>query len=248
VAGRGATAEVEGVGVAVGSRRHLLDLQAGGMEALEEASRALEDEGRTCVWMAMRGPGDPGWSAVALFGLADTVRPEARGMVASLRAHGIRRVVMLTGDHARVAAVVARETGVDEFHADLSPEDKVRIIRQLKQEGTVLMLGDGVNDAPALASAHLGVAMGGAGTHVAMETADVVLMGDRLDGVPVLVAWARRAHRVLLQNLIFAMSVIAILLVGALGFSLPLPVGVIGHEGSTVLVCLNGLRLLVHRQ
>jgi Cd2+/Zn2+-exporting ATPase len=152
---------------------------------------------------------------------------------------------MLTGDHTLVAQAIAAEAMVDEVHAELLPEDKLNVIRELKKEGAVMMIGDGVNDAPALAISDIGVAMGAAGTDVAMETADVVLMGDRLENIPLLVGHARRAKRVLLQNLVFATAVIVVLIISALGFSLPLPLGVVGHEGSTVLVCLNGLRLLL---
>ncbi len=154
---------------------------------------------------------------------------------------------MLTADQSTVARVIATEAGIDECRAELLPEDKVQAIRQLKTEGTVMMIGDGVNDAPALATAHLGVAMGAAGTDVAMETADVVLMGDKLENIPLLLGMARQAKRLLTQNLVFASAVILVLLAATLGMALPLPVGVIGHEGSTVIVCLNGLRLLIYR-
>jgi Cd2+/Zn2+-exporting ATPase len=144
-----------------------------------------------------------------------------------------------------VAKTIADEAGIDEVRAELLPEDKLRVIGELKKEGRVMMVGDGVNDAPALATSDLGVAMGGAGTDVAMETADVVLMGDRLENIPLLLSHSRRARRVLIQNLTLASAVIFFLIIAALGFALPLPIGVIGHEGSTVIVCLNGLRLLM---
>jgi len=151
---------------------------------------------------------------------------------------------MLTGDNRRVAAAVGKACGVDEVHADLLPQDKVRVIAKLKELGKTAMVGDGVNDAPALATADVGIAMGAAGTDVAMETADVVLMSDALEGIPFTLALSRRTRTVVYQNLTFAMGVIVVLIISALGFHLPLPLGVVGHEGSTVLVCLNGLRLL----
>ncbi len=180
--------------------------------------------------------------------MADTIRPSARVLTDQLHRLGVKKVVMLTGDQRLVAEAIAAQADVDEVDANLLPDDKLNIIRQLKKEGCVMMIGDGVNDAPALASSEVSVAMGAAGTDVAMETADIVLMGDRLENIPILLDHARRAKRVLLQNLIFASVIIVVLIIYALGFSLPLPLGVVGHEGSTVLVCLNGLRLLlVHR-
>jgi Cd2+/Zn2+-exporting ATPase len=154
---------------------------------------------------------------------------------------------MLTGDHDRVAQAIARQAGMDEYRAGLLPEDKVQVLRLLKKEGLVAMVGDGINDAPALAAAHVGVAMGAAGTDVAMETADVVLMSDNLRNIPFALQLSRRSQTIIFENLAFALCVIVVLVASALGFHLPLPVGVVGHEGSTVLVCLNGLRLLAFR-
>jgi Cd2+/Zn2+-exporting ATPase len=165
-------------------------------------------------------------------------------MVRALKRIGIERVVMVTGDNRRVASAIARQAGVDEFHAELLPEDKVRVLKSLKAIGPVAMVGDGVNDAPALATATIGIAMGAAGTDVAMETADVVLMSDNLRHIPFAISMSRRARIVIWQNLTIALSVIVLLVASALGLSLPLTIGVLGHEGSTVLVCLNGLRLL----
>ena len=179
--------------------------------------------------------------------IADVLRAEAPGVVRALKAIGVERIVMVTGDNARVASAIARQAGVDEFHAELLPEDKVRVLKSLKTIGPVAMVGDGVNDAPALATATIGIAMGAAGTDVAMETADVVLMSDNLRNIPFAISISRHARTVIWQNLAIALSVIVVLIASALGFSLPLTLGVVGHEGSTVLVCLNGLRLLAYR-
>ena len=176
--------------------------------------------------------------------VADAVRPAAAGVVADLKSLGVERVVMLTGDDRRVADAIATQLGVDEVHAELLPEEKLDVVRGLLRQGTVAMVGDGVNDAPALATATIGVAMGAAGTDVALETADVVLMADDLTKLPYAVALSRRARRVIRQNLAFSLAVIAVLVTAALTVGIPLPLGVVGHEGSTVVVVLNGLRLL----
>lgn len=245
LAGRGASGHVDGREYFVGSLRFFQEMGAAGIADLLPRVEALEALGKTGIWLGRRA-GDT-LQVEAAFALADTLRPEARDLTRQLHALGVRKVVMLTGDRAPVAERIAAEAGLDECHAGLLPADKVRAIQILKSEGTVMMVGDGVNDAPALASAHLGVAMGAAGTDIAMETADVVLMGDRLENIPLLAGMARHARKVLIQNFVFAATVILVLLAGALGFALSLPLGVIGHEGSTVLVCLNGLRLLGYR-
>jgi Cd2+/Zn2+-exporting ATPase len=242
-AGKGAEATIEATRYLIGSERLFRELNAAGLDALLEISWPMQNDGKTCVWLGSRV--DDQVTALAVLAMADTIRPAARDLAKQLKQLGVRKVVMLTGDQRLVAQAIAREAHVDEVHAELLPADKLEVIRQLKTEGTVMMVGDGVNDAPALAMSDLGVAMGAAGTDVAMETADIVLMGDRLENIPLLLSHTRRAKRVLYQNLIFASAVIVVLIVSALGFSLPLPIGVIGHEGSTVLVCLNGLRLLL---
>jgi Cd2+/Zn2+-exporting ATPase len=242
-AGKGAEATIDGARYLAGSERLFRELEAGGLTMLETLSKPLHADGKTCVWLGSR-VGDE-VTALAVLALADTIRPAARDLTRNLKLLGVRKVVMLTGDHRLVADAIAREAHVDEVHAELLPEDKLHVIRQLKQEGVVMMVGDGVNDAPALAMSDIGVAMGAAGTDVAMETADIVLMGDRLENIPLLLAHTRRAKRVLLQNLVFSSAVIVALVGAALGFALALPLGVVGHEGSTVLVCLNGLRLLL---
>ncbi|MBC8163354.1 MAG: HAD-IC family P-type ATPase, partial [Roseiflexaceae bacterium] len=181
---------------------------------------------------------------LGLIALADTLRPEAAATVRELHAAGIR-VALLSGDSRRVVAALAASLGIDEVHAELLPEQKVEVIRQLQaKHGPLAMIGDGVNDAPALATAALGVAMGVAGSDVALESADVLLMGDALDRLPRALAHARRARRVVRQNLVFSFGVIAVLIVCTLLGEVPLPLGVIGHEGSTLLVAANGLRLL----
>jgi Zn2+/Cd2+-exporting ATPase len=245
-AGKGAEATVDSNRILVGSERLFRDFQASGFDELAALIQPLQALGKTCVWLGIRDADSVRAQAVLV--MADTLRPEARTLAAALHHLGVKKVVMLTGDHLLVAQAIAHEAHIDEIHAALLPADKLRIIRELKQQGRVMMIGDGVNDAPALATSDIGVAMGAAGTDVAMETADIVLMSDRLEKIPILIDHARRARRILLQNLVFASAVILILIATTLGFHLPLPLGVVGHEGSTVLVCFNGLRLWLMHQ
>jgi len=208
----------------------------------------LEKDGQTAmyVYCASSNEGISRW--LGLVAVADTLREDAIEMIAALKTAGIERVVMLTGDNPHVAAKIAERAGVDEFHAGLLPQDKVTVLQSLqKKYGPVAMVGDGVNDAPSLATADIGIAMGGAGTDVAIETADVVLMADDLHKIPYAIGLARHSKKVVWQNLSFALAVIVVLVASAFGAQLPLPLGVLGHEGSTVIVVLNGLRLLGYR-
>ena len=249
VAGHGVSAEVCGRRIAVGNLKYFDGYESPERTELEGQMDAMQDAGKTGMLVG-EILGEIENATVRYLGfiaVADQVRPEAPMIVARLRELGVKRVVMITGDGSRVAAAVAKKCGIDEVHADLLPQDKVRVIQKLKEAGRTAMIGDGINDAPALATADVGVAMGAAGTDVAMETADVVLMSDALEGVPFTLALSQRTRRVVYQNLAFALAVIVVLIISALGWQLPLPLGVVGHEGSTVLVCLNGLRLLGFR-
>jgi len=173
------------------------------------------------------------------------VRPEAATIVAQLKRLGLEQIVMLTGDNERAAKSVAKEIGVDHVYAELLPEDKLKVIRQLQQQyKTVAMVGDGINDAPALAQASVGIAMGAAGSDVALETADVVLMTDRLEKLAYAIRLGRRSQAIIKQNIAFALSFIVLLLIANFTGNINIPLGVVGHEGSTVLVTLSGLRLL----
>ncbi len=182
-------------------------------------------------------------AVIGMVAVADELRPEAAEAVRRLRELGIR-TAMLSGDRQAVADKVGGEIGIDAPMGELLPDRKVEELKLLSQHGRVAMVGDGVNDAPALAVADVGIAMGGRGTDQALETADVVLMADRLLDVPYAVELARRMRRVVRQNLVFAGGVILTLVVLTLFNKVPLPLGVLGHEGSTIIVTMNGLRLL----
>ncbi len=212
-------------------------------EKLEQQYRRRIDElagqGKTIVVVAQNN------NIIGLIALADHPRPNALSTLQQIRKLGVRRTIMLTGDHQPAAAYIARQTGVDDYHADLMPEDKLALVRQLVDQGNhIAMVGDGVNDGPALAAADIGIAMGETGNSVAMETADIILMGNRLEQLPQTITLSRKAHHIIMQNLVIAIGTIAVVApLAAAGFA-NLALAVTLHEGSTILVVLNALRLL----
>jgi Cd2+/Zn2+-exporting ATPase len=236
ITGWGMSAELDGNLWEIG-KSNILDTQTVEPIWLEQRGH-LMDQGKT-VSVIMNDS-----HVVGLIAFQDTIRPQAVLAVKSLQALGIR-VAMLTGDHEDTAQVIGGQIGVDWVYADLQPEDKVAYIKQLReQHGHVVMVGDGVNDAPALATATVGIGMGMNGSGTALEVADVVLMNDNIEEIASTIKLARRAQRVIKQNMAFAISVILLLIMSNFFVDIPLPFGVLGHEGSTILVILNGLRLL----
>lgn len=232
--GRGVTADVDGDRVEVGG--------PGLVERSDDAMRAIdtiERRGDTAVVVRVNG------STAGVLGLADGPRNGAAAAVAQLTELTGTPPVLLTGDNERAAARLAGELGIGEVRAGLLPEDKVAAVRTLEADGTrVMLVGDGVNDAPAMAMAHVSVAMGRTGADLTLDTSDAVITRDDLATLPAVVALARRARRVVAANLIIAATFIVVLVTWDLVGHLPLPLGVAGHEGSTILVGLNGLRLL----
>jgi Cd2+/Zn2+-exporting ATPase len=246
--GKGLVAMSGGTSIEVGTPELFAALGTTPPEAALEQARRLAGEGKTAMIVHRGGA----WGVIAA---ADRVRPAAAATVRALRSAGIQRTALLSGDSEATVQAIGAQTGVEELHGKLLPEDKVRVIGMLEERyGPSAMIGDGVNDAPALARASVGIAMGGIGSDAAMESADVVLMGDDLAALPYAIDLAQRARRVVLQNLLIATGVMAVLVTWVfagqftpLG-ALKLPVAVSGHEGSTVVVILNGLRLLRGRR
>ena len=240
VAGRGVRSQVNGQPVLVGSLKLFQETDGHGLNhGLEERVAALEAAGKTTMVISQDG------RFLGVLALADAPRPGVPATMKRLRDLGMEKLIMLTGDNEQVAQRIGAEVGVTDVEAELMPEDKLAIIKRLQGEyGSVAMTGDGVNDAPALAMATVGVAMGGAGTAVALETADVALMADDLGKLPFAVGLSRASRRIIKQNLAVSLGVIAILIVTSLVGVMELPGAVVFHEGSTIVVVLNALRLL----
>jgi Zn2+/Cd2+-exporting ATPase len=246
--GRGVSGRVDGRRFWAGNRRQLeaqgVDVRANRRLAL--ALDELEARGHTVVVIGEASDGKSPPRVLGWFGVADEVRAHAVEALRGLREAGVRRIAVLSGDHATVARNVARhlELDADDVFADLLPEEKVEHVRRFGESGIVAYVGDGVNDAAALATARVGIAMGAAGSDVALETADVALLSDDLRRLVEALRLAQAAKRVIRQNLGFALSIMAVMVVATFAGQLPLPLGVIGHEGGTLLVVANGLRLL----
>jgi len=239
VTGHGVKAHVNDHKIVIGNRSLFKKLD----KNTDEQISKLEADGNTTMLVEQDG------ELIGLIAVMDTPRAEARKALQELSDMGIRRMIMLTGDNQQVAEAVAKQTGITDAWGGLLPEEKVKSVQSLiKKEKQVAMVGDGVNDAPAMAKATVGIAMGAAGSDVALETADVALMADRLDNLPFAIGLSRSSRRVIKQNLVISLGMVAVLIpLTILGIAHIGP-AVIGHEGSTLVVVFNGLRLLAYKK
>jgi Cd2+/Zn2+-exporting ATPase len=237
--GRGVQARYDGRTIGVGTPE-LMDIL--GVEVTEEARQALtrlKAEGKTAMLVSLDE------QVIGVLGITDPIRESAPEMIRQLKAAGLQRIVMLTGDDPVTAERIAWQAGIEDVRAGLLPENKLQVIREMQREGHVVaMVGDGINDAPALAAAEIGIAMGAAGTDIAIETADVALMSDDLMKLPEAVRLSRATLSNIYQNVILALTTVAVLLLGVLFGRVHMPGGMLIHEASVLIVILNGMRLL----
>jgi Cd2+/Zn2+-exporting ATPase len=238
ITGQGIKFSVGGKPFMIGNRK-LFDGSGISLAGQEDYIRSEEEKGRTAVIIGNSG------GISGIISIADSVRPGTKDLVKKLRSQGIKKIVMLSGDNKRAARSISEEIGLDDYYGELMPGDKVDVLKTLqKKYGRTAMVGDGVNDAPALASADLGIAVGGAGADVAMETADVVLMSAEINKLPYAVGLSRATVRNMKQNIVFAIFVAALLLSGVLIKTVNLSFGMMVHEASVLLVIVNAVRLL----
>ena len=243
VPGKGITATIGGRRVLIGNVALLEQYGIADTVGAGQAAEELAAAGRTAMIVAVED------AVAGVVAVADEVRPDAAQMVARLHDAGVKKVVMLTGDAPLVAKAVGAATGVDEVRAGLLPEDKLDAVADLQRQGHVVaMVGDGVNDAPALATADIGVAMGAAGSAVAVETADIALMGDNLLKLPEAIGLARRTVNNMRQNITIALITVAVLLAGVLLGGVTMSIGMLVHEASVLVVIVNAMRLLRRHQ
>jgi len=239
ITGQGLKVKVEGKTYLIGNRKLLLENHIKIDSQEEKYIQSEEEEGQTVVFISSLE------DLLGTISIADTIREDAKELIKNLKGLGIEKVVMLTGDNKRAAASISKQLGIDDYYAELLPEGKVEVLEKLQDEiGPTAMVGDGVNDAPALASADLGIAIGGAGTDVAMETADVVLMSDEIKKLSHAIGLSRATVRNMKQNIYFAIIVAAVLLIGVIAKVVFLSSGMLVHELSVLLVTINAIRLL----
>lgn len=237
--GRGVTAGYGSRKIAVGTPELMTELGIGVSDAADRQLGELKEQGKTAVLVALDG------EVMGMLGIADSLREEAPQMVDELKQSGVRRIVMLTGDDRRTAEAIAKEAGISEVHADLLPEQKLDMIRALKGEGNIVaMTGDGINDAPALAAADIGIAMGTAGTGIAIETADIALMADDLLKISQAISLSKATLRNIRQNVVIALATVSVLLAGVLLGQVHMAGGMLVHQLSVLVVIINGMRLL----
>jgi Cd2+/Zn2+-exporting ATPase len=238
VTGRGAQANIEGTLYYIGSPRWFIELNVS-LENIKDSIQRLEKQGQTVMIL---GTGHEVW---AIFAVADEIRASSKSALEHLKAIGIEKTVMLTGDNRGTAEAVAAKLGGIEYRSELLPEDKVSSVKELmKQHGYVAMIGDGINDAPALATATVGIAMGAAGTDTALETADVALMADDLSKLPFAIRLSRQALRIIKQNIAFSLLVKVVFLIMIFLGTSTLWMAVLADTGSSLIVIANGMRLL----
>lgn len=239
--GKGIAATVEGVHLYIGNRKLMEDHNIQYDQEVADHVSQEENRAQTVVFVANDE------RVLGLISIADVLRTDAYKLVHNLKQSGVKKVVMLTGDNERAAAAVSVELGIDQYYAELLPEDKVKILQDLQKEYIVAMVGDGVNDAPALAIADVGIAMGGSGTDVAIETADVVLMSDRLMNLPYALGLSQATMNNMRQNIYFAVFIVVALLIGVLTRNVFMASGMLVHELSVLLVIINAIRLTRYR-
>jgi Cd2+/Zn2+-exporting ATPase len=237
--GQGVRAAYLGHQIGVGTTHLMANLGVSIPAMAQMQLDKLQREGKTAVLVALDG------LLIGVLGIADQIRPTAPEMVHRLRVAGLKKVIMLTGDNERTAQAIAAAAGIHNVHANLLPEDKLNLIRQLQSDGHVVaMVGDGINDAPALATADIGIAMGAAGTDVAIETADIALMTDDLLKIPEALQLSKATLNNIRQNVIIALVTVSLLLAGVLLGKVHMAGGMLVHEASVMIVILNGMRLL----
>lgn len=238
VKGRGVRGRVDGKDVLIGNKQMAEEASVIVKDSIYQKAITLEKRANTVVYLVVDK------EIVAIVAIADKIRDEAKDAIKALRSHGIKEVIMMTGDNRYTAEAVAKELGIDKVYAELKPEDKVKHLQELQNEGKkIAMTGDGVNDAPVIALADVGVAMGTAGTDVSIETADLVLMRDDLDKYAHAVGLAKATMRNMRENIFIALAVVSVLIAGVLFGVVSMAVGMFVHEASILVVIFNAMRL-----